>query len=988
MAQYNLLTDEERRILFDIPTDHAALIRHYTLTPDEIEFVLARRGDRNRLGVAVQLCLLRYPGFGLRDNEPVPDELLSYLARQLVVPPEVYRDYGRRRPTRIEHAQEMARRLRLRSSGRSDMPLMVDIAAAAAWSSDRGIEIADVLMNGLRERKIILPAVSTLERAGATGRARARRLTADALLASLTTDQLAQIDDLLVNDPALGRTPLAWLRKFPEAPSAGNLTDILARLDRVREIGLEPRLADAIHKSRFRQFVREGAVAPASLLSAYGARRRRATLVAQMIDLETHLSDAAIEMYDKLVGMMFTRAKRLKERQYQSTTRDVGRLMRLFHQTLVALQGARDQDLDAFSVLDDEVGWWTLVRAQPEVAALADMAQQDPLVTATEKYMTLRRYAPAFIEAFTFKSATARDPVLSAIEILRELNRKGRGEIPETAPMSFSQKKWKALVVQGGKVDRRRYEVAICATLRDRLRSGDIWIDGTRNYQRFDRYLLPRSAVPEHAAKLPLNLDVHHYLQERTQLLDWRLRRFERKLKRGQLEHVDLRGGRLHVTPLTAITPPQADSLDRMIDDLMPRVRVTELLTEVARRTGFLAAFTDLRTGRPHDNPNAVLAAILADATNLGLERMANASQGVSYAQLAWTHDWYLREDTYGAALATIIDAHHTHPFADIWGKGATSSSDGQFVRTGRGRGGHAAVNAKYSIDPGVRFYTHVSDQHGSYRSIVISSTGSEAPYVLDGLMLLGTSLEITEHYTDTGGASDHVFGLSHMLGFRFVPWLRDLVERKLASVGSVSRYPGLKDLLGKPIRTDAIVECWDDVIRTAASLEARTVAPSVLLKKLAAYRRQNRLDLAIQEIGRIERTLFTLDWLEDPDLRRHCRAGLNKGEARHFLAQAIYTQRQGRISDRTLLNQSFRASGLNLVIAAIVYWNTVYMERAVQHLRSTGLDVHHRLLAHVAPLGWSHISLTGDYLWEQAAQRPLDYHPLRSHDERLYAAK
>lgn len=75
-------------------------------------------------------------------------------------------------------------------------------------------------------------------------------------------------------------------------------------------------------------------------------------------------------------------------------------------------------------------------------------------------------------------------------------------------------------------------------------------------------------------------------------------------------------------------------------------------------------------------------------------------------------------------------------------------------------------------------------------------------------------------------------------------------------------------------------------------------------------------------------------------------------------------------------------------MIAAIVYWNTVYMERAVQHLRSTGVDVHHDLLAHVAPLGWSHISLTGDYLWEQAAQRPLDYHPLRSHDERLYATR
>jgi len=100
------------------------------------------------------------------------------------------------------------------------------------------------------------------------------------------------------------------------------------------------------------------------------------------------------------------------------------------------------------------------------------------------------------------------------------------------------------------------------------------------------------------------------------------------------------------------------------------------------------------------------------------------------------------------------------------------------------------------------------------------------------------------------------------------------------------------------------------------------------MLKKLGAYKRQNRLDFALGEVGRIERTLFTIDWLEGPLLRRACQAGLNKGEARHALAQATYAHRQGRFADRTLENQEHRASGLNLVIAAIAYWNTLYLER------------------------------------------------------------
>jgi hypothetical protein len=84
----------------------------------------------------------------------------------------------------------------------------------------------------------------------------------------------------------------------------------------------------------------------------------------------------------------------------------------------------------------------------------------------------------------------------------------------------------------------------------------------------------------------------------------------------------------------------------------------------------------------------------------------------------------------------------------------------------------------------------------------------------------------------------------------------------------------------------------------------------------------QNQLDLALQELGRIERTLFMLDWLESPQLWQLCYAGLNKSEQHDALAQVICTFKQGRIADRGPDAQQFRASGLNPVIAAIVYWS------------------------------------------------------------------
>jgi TnpA family transposase len=411
-----------------------------------------------------------------------------------------------------------------------------------------------------------------------------------------------------------------------------------------------------------------------------------------------------------------------------------------------------------------------------------------------------------------------------------------------------------------------------------------------------------------------------------------------------------------------------------------PKVRITRLLSEVARRTGFTDRFTELRSGKIHPNPSAVLAAVLADGTNLGLERMADSSQGVTYAQLAWTQAWYLSEETYAAALACIVDAQAALPLSRVWGDGTTSSSDGQFFRSGR-RGAAGAINAKYGADPGQKIYTWVSDQYAPFHNQLISATAAEAPHVLDGLLHHGSSLDIQEHYTDTAGATDHVFALCHLLGYRFVPRIRDLADRRLGTFEPAARYKELEPLIGRPINTSIIRESWDEVVRLAASLKAKTVAPSVMLKKLSAYKRQNRLDFALQEIGRVERALFTLDWLESKDLRRRCLAGLNKSESRHALAAAVFTQRQGRMTNRTVESQEFRASGLNLVTAAIVYWNTLYMGRAVDHLRAGGHTAPDHLLAHRAPLGWTHISLTGDYLWREPAAGDEAFMPLRTNE-------
>ncbi|ENZ4689463.1 Tn3 family transposase [Escherichia coli] len=155
-------------------------------------------------------------------------------------------------------------------------------------------------------------------------------------------------------------------------------------------------------------------------------------------------------------------------------------------------------------------------------------------------------------------------------------------------------------------------------------------------------------------------------------------------------------------------------------------------------------------------------------------------------------------------------------------------------------------------------------------------------------------------------------------------------------------------------------------MLRLAASIKQGTVTASLILRKIASYPKKNGLAKPLREIGRIERTLFMLDWFWEPALRRRVQAELNKGEACNALGRAVFMHQLGEIRVRKPENHSSRASGLTLLTAAISWWNTVYMERAVDALKCNGMKINDQLLSHLSPLGWEHINLTGDYIWKK----------------------
>jgi len=962
--------------------------RYFTLTAVDLARVARARQDSTRLGYAVQLTTVRFLSTFLTDPTATPPGVVHHVAGQLGIDAQVWDVYCRSR-ARLVHQQTIRDDFGFHvfGTGTAHVEFLRWLWTRAWTAEDTPSQLLDLASGWLAEHHILLPGFTVLHRLIARARDRAARRAWRVLAGQVTVSQGRRLDQLLVAASAeVGSehvSELEVLRRQPRNPSIAGLVAALDRLDRIQHLGGDRINAHVVPAGRFKRLASEAATVKAQRVRRRGRAHRHATLVALAHRLHASAHDDTIDVLLLVLQETVGRIKRLGDNERIRTLGDLDDAALLLARAVRMLLDHTIPDVTVRPDVFTELGQADLLTAAETVERLITTPAQRFVEGLDRRYPTIQRFLPQLLQLVTFDATTPNDPVLAAVRHLRAVL-DGIADIDD-APLAAVTAAWAPVVRPDTvHVDLRGYTLCTLDALRLALKRRDVFVPAADRWGDPRRLLLDqtvwRKTGPGVLRSLDLNGGARRLLDRLGDELDDAYHHAASVITaRPDLITFDHDTGRdrLKVPALAALDlPAGTNELRAAVDAMMPVVELPDVLLYVADLCPYPDAFSDnITSGRSRrdDLALSVCAVLLIQACNVPYAAVARTDiAALTTARLRWVEENYIRPDTITAANNLLVDYQRQIPLVAAWGSGQLTSADGLRF-TVPTRSIHTAPNPKYfGTARGVTLFNYVADTFLGWANIVITGTRRDSQFLLDRILDNPTSLDPRTIITDSASASDLIFGLCQLLGYRYSPRLADLPNRRLFRLDRTADYGPLNPLARQRINTELIVNQWDDICRVVGTLHTRAAVPSEVIQALQRGGQPTTLARAIAELGRIPRTIEILGYATDPNQQQRTRVQINRHEGRHALARDVFHGRRGRLYQPYRPGQEQQLAALGLVTNVVILFNTIHINHAVEHLRNRGRPIQPEHLEHLSPLHHERINIHGRYHFRQ----PTDPQP------------
>lgn len=953
-------------------------------TPTEEELFLLDSKTKRTLTVTrfgFMLMLKCYQYLGRPVTLPTIDATIkNYLAEQMGIDPLIdLTDYNKL--ARYRHIQSIREYLQINSDKLERRKVMKKIALDAATKKENLADIINCVIDELIKSKFELPAFQKLVRLARAARTVVNNSNYQRIFSSLSDKQKKLLDimtGITVTDEP-GDNPITWsmLKLEPKKPTPNNVKTFVKHVNNMRELRQEINInLDFITPSRIEQLRDESLTADLADMKEIRPIKRYA-LATILIYMQTSFAiDDLIKICIGWIKSIEVQAKNKLEQYRLEQADKTDEYILILYKTLLALKNNHSAQAK-IQEIEQQLGGKTDELIE-ECREYLGLTSENHISWMLKPYNKKRHAIFQLLENLNVLSSNNDKSIEAGLKFITHYRHSHKEWIdldknhviqPDLTMLSdgwfkavTGLKREQGQVIK--KINRHFYEMAVFMVMTTDLNCGDAYVPDAFIYDDPNKQLINWSEfnveVEQYCelAKLPTEQGKFIYS------LKDRLGQTARTVDKNYLKnpYLIIENG----LPILKKLPkkkehPELDRIRQLLMNEMPIKTIVDVIVELENWLNLSVYFKPVSgyETKISDYPPRFVATSLSYGCNMGPTQTERSLLKYTRKQIAWLFNHHVTDAKLIKAITALINHYNTFALPKYWGSGDSLSVDGTFWDMYT-QNLLAAHHIRYGRYGGVGYY-HVSDHYIALFSNFISCGAHESVYLLDGVVENDSDIQPKKVHGDSWAQSEVLFGLASLLGISIMPRIKQFKHLNYYKASANDHYDNINDLFTeKPIDWELIETHYHDMLRVAISIQKGKIKSSTVLRKLCSKSRKNKLYFAFRELGRVERTIFLLNYIDDPEVRQMIQAATCKSEEFNQFIGWISFGGGGVISDNMRANQKKIIRFNHLLANMLIFHTVVYQTKGINKLRAAGVEIPDEVLPGFSPYWTEHLNRFG----------------------------
>lgn len=961
---------------------HKELKDLFTPTSEELALLNAKTKKTllaPRLGFMITLKCYQYLGRPIRLNK-VNDTIKKYISTSLGITTTIDLK-GYDTSARKRHIKIIRTYLQINADKKERRKIMKAAALEAATTKENLADIINRVIDELIKCRFELPPFQKLVRLSMAARVVVNNDNYAKIVNALSTEQKKLIDSIIGVEKAdeNEKEILSWtmLKLEPKKPTRNNVHEFIQYVNKMRDLRQQLGVNfDFIAPARIEQLRDEAIAADMDDMKTMRSIKRYALAIIFIAMKTAAAIDDLVQVLITWIKQIEANAKSKLEAYRLKQAANTDSVILRFYNTLLALKNntSAKKKVEAIEAeLDGKTD--ELIEQCREHLGLTG---EKHLTWMLKPYNNKRYVIFQLLENLTIFSASNDKSIETALAFIMHYRHSHKEWISFNSSdsiqpdLSLLSNEW-FKVVTGmkreknniiKKINRHYYEIAVGVVLTGDLSCGDAYVDGGFMFDDQNKQLI---TLEEFANEVDFYCDLVNYPKDAAKFIALKQTKLQQTAKKVDENYHNnpyliIEKG----LPILKKLPPKKEHPDlekikQLIMNKMPTKSIVDAIIDVENWLNLSVNFKPLsgyQTKIPN-YPERFVTTSFSYGCNVGPTQAERSLLKFTRKQIAWVFKHHVTDKKLIKTIQLIINRYNTFDLPKHWGPGDSLSVDGTFWDMYT-QNLLAAYHIRYGRYGGVGYY-HVSDRYIALFSNFISSGAHESIYLLDGVVENESDMQAKKVHGDSWAQSEVLFGLAALLAIVIMPRIKQFKHLYYYKASCNDHYKNIEELFtDKSIDWELIETHHHDMLRVAISIYKGKIKASMLLRKFCSKSRKNKLYFALRELGRVERTIFLLNYINDPEMRRMIQAATCKSEEFNEFISWIRFGGGGVVSDNMKINQRKIIRFNHLLANMLIFHNVVYQTKGINELRSEGVEIPDEILSGMSPYWNEHLNRFG----------------------------